>query len=42
MVDAEIPPLRFFVESEELSGARAAYASRPTAWKEQKPVLNEA
>lgn len=42
IVDAEHPPLRFFLGSHSLPGVRAAYAERVATWEEWEPVSNAA
>lgn len=42
IVDAETPPLRFFVGTEGLPIARAAYAERLATWEAWEPVSNAA
>lgn len=42
VVDAEVPPLRFFVGTEGLPRARAAYASRLDTWLAWEAVSNAA
>jgi len=42
MVDAENPPLRFFLGSHNLPWVRAAYAERMSTWEEWESVSNAA
>lgn len=42
IVDAEHPPLRFFLGSHNLPWVRAAYAERLATWEEWEPVSNAA
>jgi NAD(P)-dependent dehydrogenase (short-subunit alcohol dehydrogenase family) len=42
IVDAENPPLRFFLGSHNLPWVRAAYADRLATWEEWEPVSNSA
>lgn len=42
IVDAEHPPLRFFLGSHNLPWVRAAYAERLAVWEEWEPVSNAA
>jgi NAD(P)-dependent dehydrogenase (short-subunit alcohol dehydrogenase family) len=42
IVDAQAPPLRFFVGTEGLPAARAAYANRLTVWEQWEAVSNAA
>jgi NADP-dependent 3-hydroxy acid dehydrogenase YdfG len=42
IVDAENPPLRFFLGSHNLSGVRAAYAERIAIWEAWESVSNAA
>jgi len=42
IVDAENPPLRFFVGSHNLPWVRTAYAERMASWEEWAPISNAA
>ncbi len=42
IVDAQAPPLRFFVGTEGLPAARAAYANRLSVWEQWEAVSNAA
>jgi NADP-dependent 3-hydroxy acid dehydrogenase YdfG len=42
MVDAEQPPLRFFLGNQNLAGVRAAYAERLATWEAWETVSNKA
>ncbi|MBS1663739.1 MAG: SDR family NAD(P)-dependent oxidoreductase [Bacteroidetes bacterium] len=42
VVDAERPPLRFFLGSHSLAGVRATYADRLAVWEEWETVSNAA
>jgi hypothetical protein len=42
IVDAEDPPLRFFVGTEGLPRARAAYADRIATWEAWEALSNAA
>ncbi|MGT2457855.1 hypothetical protein ACU4GI_33700 [Cupriavidus basilensis] len=42
VVDAAHPPLRFFLGTEGMPAARAAYAARLAEWERWEPVSNAA